>query len=171
GTGTWTQISGPSTASFTNPNAYNTTVSGLATGTYQFQWTISNNTCASSQSTMKVTVYAATVAGTLAAPATVCATANTGTLNLTGNKGAVNKWQSSIDNGNTWSDIANTAANFTYNNLNTTTQFRVQVQNVVCPALVSTAVTITVLQPVTTANAGSDQQLCNVTSAKLNANT
>ncbi|WP_037360402.1 gliding motility-associated C-terminal domain-containing protein [Asinibacterium sp. OR53] len=172
GTGTWTMVSGPSTASFTNPNAYNTTANGLVAGTYQFQWTISNNTCASSQSTMKVTVYAATVAGTLAAPATVCATANNGTLNLTGYTGAINKWQSSIDNGTTWADIANTAAaNYSYNNLNTTMQFRVQVQNVVCPALVSSAVTITVLQPVTTANAGPDQQLCNVSSAKLSANT
>ncbi|WP_163364575.1 hypothetical protein, partial [Escherichia coli] len=56
------------------------------------------------------------------------------------------------------------------NNLSATTQFRAQVQNVVCPALLSNLVTITVLQPVTTASAGPAQNLCNATSATLAGN-
>ncbi|NKQ99611.1 hypothetical protein GUJ74_24700, partial len=118
-----------------------------------------------------ITVSAATNAGTLAAPATVCATANTGTLNLSGYTGAINKWQSSTDNGTTWTDIASTAASFTYNNLNATTLFRTQVQNAVCAPLFSSPVTITVLQPVSTASAGPDQQLCNTSAAAMAATT
>ncbi|NNL80017.1 MAG: DUF11 domain-containing protein, partial [Flavobacteriaceae bacterium] len=45
GTGTWSQISGPSSASFTDPNDGNTTVSGLTVGAYVFEWTVSNGIC------------------------------------------------------------------------------------------------------------------------------
>ncbi|MEG9513349.1 hypothetical protein LZ318_06775, partial [Saccharopolyspora indica] len=84
GTGTWTKVSGPTAVTFTNPNNPNTTVNGLAAGVYQFQWTISNGVCASTQSTVQIQVDPQTVPGTLASPATVCATSNTGTLTLSG---------------------------------------------------------------------------------------
>ncbi|MEZ4810235.1 MAG: gliding motility-associated C-terminal domain-containing protein [Allomuricauda sp.] len=45
GTGTWGQISGPTLASFANANDPNTQVTGLTTGTYFFEWTVSNGTC------------------------------------------------------------------------------------------------------------------------------
>ncbi|HMI01345.1 MAG TPA: tandem-95 repeat protein, partial [Pedobacter sp.] len=40
GQGTWTQVSGPNTAVFTNPAANNTTVTGLTGGVYIFRWTV-----------------------------------------------------------------------------------------------------------------------------------
>jgi len=39
-TGTWTQVSGPSTASFVNPASFNTTATNLTGGTYVFRWTV-----------------------------------------------------------------------------------------------------------------------------------
>ena len=55
GTGTWTQVTGPNTASITNPTAYNSGITGLISGTYTFKWTISNGVCSSS-STVNVTI-------------------------------------------------------------------------------------------------------------------
>ena len=61
GIGTWTQIAGPNTAIFSNPTAYNSTVSGLTTGTYIFKWTISNGVCISSQDDVIVEITASLV--------------------------------------------------------------------------------------------------------------
>ena len=45
GTGTWTQISGPGTSAFTNPNGPTATVNVTAYGTYIFEWSENNNGC------------------------------------------------------------------------------------------------------------------------------
>ncbi len=45
GTGTWTQIAGPTTAVIMDPADPNTAVSGLTYGVYAFQWTITNGVC------------------------------------------------------------------------------------------------------------------------------
>ncbi|MEO7531532.1 MAG: gliding motility-associated C-terminal domain-containing protein [Sediminibacterium sp.] len=171
GTGTWTQVSGPTTATFSNAIDPASIISGLTVGTYEFAWTISNGICSDSKDTVQIIIYPPTVAGTLAAAATVCATANAGTLSLSGYVSSVLRWESSIDNGATWSTIANTTNTLAYTNLAASTDYRTYVQNAVCPALFSNTVTVNVVPAVTTANAGIDQQLCNVTAATLAANT
>lgn len=45
GTGTWTQESGPNTATITDENLFNTTISSLIEGTYVFRWTIQEAGC------------------------------------------------------------------------------------------------------------------------------
>jgi gliding motility-associated-like protein/uncharacterized repeat protein (TIGR01451 family) len=45
GTGSWSQISGPSTVSFTNSTSPTTTVAGTTAGTYVFQWNVTNGNC------------------------------------------------------------------------------------------------------------------------------
>ncbi len=171
GTGKWTALpSNPTSVSFTNNADPNTTVNGLTTGTYQFIWTISNALCADSKDTVQITVYPPTQAGTLTADATVCATSNSGTLSLSGYVSTIVRWESSL-NGTTWNNIANTSATLNYNNLTTSIKYRAFVQNAVCPALYSNTVSINVMQAVTIANAGIDQQLCNVSSVTLAANT
>ncbi|MCX6205325.1 MAG: hypothetical protein NTZ19_03635, partial [Bacteroidetes bacterium] len=172
GTGTWTAIaSNPSTVSFSNVSDPNTTVSGLVAGTYQFVWTISNALCADSKDTIQVIIAPPTNPGTLSAATVVCANNNNNTLTLTGSIGTIISWESSINNGSTWSTIANTNNTFTYNNLNTSTAYRAIVQNQNCPPAFSNVVNITVLQAATIANAGTDQTLCNQTSTTLAANT
>ena len=54
--GTWSTISGPSTAVFTDVNAFNTSVTNLQPGVYQFAWTITNGTCPASSDTMEVII-------------------------------------------------------------------------------------------------------------------
>ncbi len=59
GTGTWTQVSGPSTATITTASAPNTTITALTSvGTYVFQWTISNAPCTASSDQVNVVVTA-----------------------------------------------------------------------------------------------------------------
>ncbi|KJD31057.1 hypothetical protein PK35_16350, partial [Tamlana nanhaiensis] len=60
-TGTWTQISGPSTVTFTNPNSETSEVTGLIDGQYEFQWEIAYsapppNACPSTLDTVEVVV-------------------------------------------------------------------------------------------------------------------
>jgi len=57
GVGAWSQVSGPNTASITSTIMPNTTITNLVAGTYVFQWTISNGPCATSSSTVSVTVF------------------------------------------------------------------------------------------------------------------
>jgi gliding motility-associated-like protein len=55
GIGTWTVLSG--SGIFSNPAAYNTSVSGLQTGSNSFIWTTINSPCPSSSDTVLVTVF------------------------------------------------------------------------------------------------------------------
>ena len=172
GTGKWTSLAGnPSAISFTNPFDPSSSISGLITGTYQFVWTISNVLCADSKDTVQVSVYAATDAGHLTSDAIVCANSNSNSLILSGYNSTILQWESSINNGASWNIISNSNSNYQYNNLNTTTKFRTLVQNNICPSNYSNIVTIQVLQPVTIANAGLDQKICNQASTTLAANT
>jgi hypothetical protein len=57
-TGTWTQVSGATNASFVNPHLYNTAVNGTEVGTYVFQWTIRSGVCNPSSDNVTVTINA-----------------------------------------------------------------------------------------------------------------
>ncbi len=56
GQGTWTQVSGPTTANFVDANNPDTEVFGIDVGTYEFEWTVSNDICSEVSDTMVVTV-------------------------------------------------------------------------------------------------------------------
>ncbi|MBB4801622.1 gliding motility-associated-like protein/uncharacterized repeat protein (TIGR01451 family) [Flavobacterium nitrogenifigens] len=56
GTGTWTQISGPNTATIASPNNPNSLMLQLIPGTYEFSWTIATTGC-TSEDRVIVTVY------------------------------------------------------------------------------------------------------------------
>ncbi len=55
-TGTWSQISGPNTASINNPNLSQVVVSSLIPGCYVFRWTVTNGDCVGSTTFDEVTV-------------------------------------------------------------------------------------------------------------------
>jgi PKD repeat protein len=172
GTGTWTLTSAQAGVTFEDDNVYNTTVSGLVAGqNYVFQWTVTGGTCEGLSDDMSLYVNIPTEPGTTSTNAVlpVCESANTGTITLTDNLGAVTRWQSSADGGASWTDIVNTSNTLTYNNLTVTTQFRAAVKNGDCLEEFSTATTITVVPATTIANAGNDQALCAETSVQLNA--
>ena len=83
GTGTWSFLSGPATASLANASQSNTTVTGLtAAGTYQFVWTVTNGACNAVTDTMQVLVAQPTMDAV--ANQTVCNNESTTAVNFTG---------------------------------------------------------------------------------------
>ncbi|WP_406683381.1 gliding motility-associated C-terminal domain-containing protein [Seonamhaeicola sp. MEBiC1930] len=56
GTGTWTQVSGPTTVGFIDANDPTTAVTGAAVGIYVFEWTVSNGTCSDATDTMTLII-------------------------------------------------------------------------------------------------------------------
>jgi hypothetical protein len=77
---------------------------------------------------------------------TLCNTANSGIITLTGKTGTVVKWQTSVNAGTSWTDIANTTTtlNFTFANAINNQQYRAVVNNSgSCTDANSTATTIT----------------------------
>ncbi len=77
------------------------------------------------------TTNTSSVGGVVTSNATVCAGANSGTLNLSGQTGTVQKWQSSL-NGTTWVNIANLTTSQNYLNLIDTTYYRAIVKHGAC---------------------------------------
>ncbi|TXD93136.1 hypothetical protein ES724_11020, partial [Gillisia hiemivivida] len=72
------------------------------------------------------------VSGTISGEATYCSgSPNSTTLTLTGNFGAVEKWQK--DEGAGWVDIANTTTTYEASNVNVTTSYRAIILNSNCP--------------------------------------
>jgi len=97
-------------------------------------YTVTATTLAGCSSTAQVNLQIDPPAvGGVITPAmsTTCST-GTGTLTLSGNTGSVVKWESSTDNGATWTDINNTTTSLTYTNLPQTTIFRALVHSGAC---------------------------------------
>jgi large repetitive protein len=174
GHGKWTVVHGTG-ITFANDTIPNTTVSGMTGGnTYQFQWTITTAPGCQSESAVTIVVNLPTVPGTTGTtgPTTVCANANSGQINLTGEVGKILKWQKSIDNGTTWQPVIplDTLSSLLYKDLTQTTQFQALVQNNNCDILASTITIITVNQPAPTADAGPDTTLCGASTYTLMGN-
>ncbi|WP_199119797.1 hypothetical protein [Pedobacter sp. ASV28] len=164
--GTWSLISGPNTPNITNTSLYNTTLTGLIDGNYEFQWQLSRNGCTPTASRIKITISAPATTANAGSDQNICGT----TVTLNGN-------QPSTGTG-TWTQIAGPGgAVITNASLRNTTVtglnegryiFRWTISNGTCTS--STAeVTINVSQPPSTAAAGVDFEVCNLTATALNA--
>ena len=119
-----------------------------------------NTNCASVQ----IVVNPATVGGTLAADKTICAGSNSGLLNLTGNVGTVQRWESSTTSAVAgFSTIGGTAGltSYTSGALNQDTWFRVVVKSGVCSEANSNAIKITVQQPIGNNTIAASQVICS----------
>ncbi|MDM8158717.1 gliding motility-associated C-terminal domain-containing protein [Labilibaculum sp. K2S] len=57
GIGSWSQVSGPGTTTFSNVNSGGSTASVSEYGIYVYRWTISNGTCTSSKADVTVTYF------------------------------------------------------------------------------------------------------------------
>ncbi len=115
----------------------------------QYRALVQNGICAATTSSAaSMTINPTSVGGTVSGTATVCSGANGATMTSGGGRvGSILKWQSSIDAGVTWTDIANVTTTQTYLNLVQTTRYRVQVQSGACSAVFSSAAIITVNPP------------------------
>lgn len=120
-------------------NITNTTTSLTETvsssGTYYYRVEVQTPNCGSAvYSTSKsITVTAGTPpTGGSVSSATHATATNSGTLTLSGYTGTIVKWQRSVNNGVTWTDIINTAATYSYTNQTDGTLFRAQLQSGSC---------------------------------------
>ena len=128
-----------------------------------FRAVLSNGVCVDANSTDgSVTVDPVSVGGTIAAAATtVCSSGNAGTLTLSGHTGTIIGWESSVDGGATFTNIANTTTTQNYSNLTQTTIYRASVQSGTCPAVNSATATVTVDQAPVGGTVGSNVEVCS----------
>lgn len=134
---TWTDIAN-TTSLYTTP--------ALSTGTHYYRAQVQNPGCGivnSNSITITVSASSGSVSGSISGASTACGVTNTGILTLSGYTGNILKWQSSIDNGIIWSDIANTTNSYTFNNISVTTKYRALVQNGSCNIVNATPFTVT----------------------------
>lgn len=81
GTGLWSQISGPGTTIFSDSTRGLATATASVYGTYTYQWTISNGTCAENTAQLTVNYYATPTPASIAtSPLNYCGTLETDEL-------------------------------------------------------------------------------------------
>lgn len=98
-----------------------------------------------------ITIYPASVGGTIAGGGSFCDNSGAGLLTLNGSSGNILYWQTSTDNGNTWATIANATNTQSYTNITLNTLYHAVVQsNPACPTDTS-AQAVFVVDPATVA--------------------
>jgi hypothetical protein len=164
GSGAWSVITGGATVD--NPTDENSTVSSLSTGVNTFRWTITDAGCVASDD-ISITVYNTPTASNAGSDQSVCTT----TATLAGNTPTDGTGLWTVQSGSaTITDDTNPSTTITALTPGTSVVMRWTISNGVCAPSFSD-VTITVDQSPTTADAGVDQTLCNVTSTNLAGNT
>lgn len=130
---TWISIGNTTTSqAYNNINTYTL-----------YRAVVQSGTCSVAFSSVAaVTVDQPPTGGTLYGSVTACSGSNSGTITLIGAVGTIANWESSSDNGLTWTPIANTTTSLNFLNLTDTTLYRVIVTNGVCNADTSTLATI-----------------------------
>lgn len=137
-----------------------------------FRAVVQNGTCSEAFSAhVEVTVAGETSGGSITGTTQVCEDINAYTLTLVGHIGNVLNWESSTDDGVSWTTIDNQTVNLSGEDLATTTWFRAVVQSGNCPALFSAPSVLTVLPPSVagtisaTGTAGAENFICKGASA------
>ena len=94
-----------------------------------------NSCIGANTSLFTITVWPASVGGSVSGTTSVCSGSNgPTTMNLTGKTGTINKWQYSTNAGGSWTDIVNVTTSQVYQNLVTTTWYRAEVKSGTCNA-------------------------------------
>lgn len=92
-----------------------------------------------------ITIYPASVGGTLSGGGSFCATSGPGSINLSGQTGNVLYWMYSTNGGSTWTSIANTTTTESYSGITQNTIYAAVVQNgPSCPTDTSTYATFNI---------------------------
>ena len=138
-TGTYTDISGATSATYVATN--------LSATTY-YKAVVTNGICTSATTpAATITVTAPSVAGTISGATGVCSGINSATLTLSGYTGSI-QWKSSSSIGGTYSTISGaTSDTYTATNLTATTYYKVVVTNGVCTSATTLINTILVFSP------------------------
>lgn len=75
--------------------------------------------------TVSITNDCSVSPGTVSAATMVCHNLNSGTIDIIGNTGNIESWESSIDNGVNWTNLSNTSTSQNYLNLTIQTDYRI----------------------------------------------
>lgn len=167
GTGKWLQISGPIGSFFSNTGNPNAVFTPNGSGTYVLQWSATNLSCSFFD---EVTINADQLPTTSNAgnPIVLC---EFQPLSLAANVPATGTglWTQISGPSNVLFDAPNTATTAVFGAQAGNYVFRWTISNRSCPSSFSdVSVTINALPPL--ANAGTDQTICNTTTAVLNGN-
>jgi len=165
-TGTWTEITATG-ATIVSPNSENSMVTGLIQGmTATFQWAIDNGSCPVSASTVDITYDQNPTPSNAGPDQNVCASST----NLAGNTPTVGTGLWTLISGSgSITAPSNPASTVTGLVAGASAVFEWTISNGTCLSS-SSQVTITRDLPPTTANAGTDQNVC-VSSTTLAGNT
>ena len=169
GSGTWSLVSGPNTPLISAPNSANSNVSSLINGVYVFRWTVTSGVCASSVDEVQITVFSPATVSTAGADQELC---NVNSATLAGNVPVAGTGLWSLVSGpnvpviNTPSSASSTVSGMTTGIY----IFRWTITNGVCSSSTDDVQIIIYALP-TASDAGADQDLCNVTTTNLAANT
>lgn len=154
-------------ATFLSLNSYSYTFDSVADlsapGIYNlcYYTTVAGETN-NSNDTICVTVVndALTIPGTTQSDQTVCLGINTGTINLTGNLGSVQSWQTSETSGASWVNVVNTLASQPFTNIITETWYRAVSKNGLCPVDTSSTTIISIDLPSVGGNLSGPDTVC-----------
>ncbi len=168
GTGLWVLVSGPNVPTFSSLSNPTATLSGLVEGVYKLKWTANNGLyCPQEESSiLTITVREKATASVFAG-----GTCNATAVQLVGNSGSTGTW-SNVSGPNTPTLTPNSSNAAIATGLIGGTYTFLYTLPVAgsCPA--STATTsITLYSEPTVAQAGTDKELCNLTSTTLAGNT
>ncbi|HYG53425.1 MAG TPA: T9SS type A sorting domain-containing protein, partial [Flavobacteriales bacterium] len=167
GTGTWTKISGPAGGTITTPSSPTTTITGLTTGTYVYQWTISNPPCTNSTDQMSIIVNGTPTTANAGTDQSVCGLTATfaGNTPTTG----TGAWAQVSGPGSSSFGSSSSATSTVTATVAGTYVYSWTISNSPCTASTDN-VSITFVSSPTTADAGPDQSICT-TSTTLAGNT
>ena len=119
--------------------------SSLLTKPTAFRVRVKNGSCATvSSEVFNVDIEPLSVGGEVIGGSEVCVGQTSEILTLSNHLGDILRWESSINNGDTWIDIAHTGTSFTSAELSQTTMFRAVVKNGVCNEVTSDPTTVIV---------------------------
>jgi gliding motility-associated-like protein len=162
GNGVWSLISGSGTIANTSNNATN--VSGLSLGDNIFEWTVSSTGCPPTTDQVTITVASFLPTSNAGPDATVC-TPNTILAANAAPSGAVGTW-STISGSPAFSNVNDNASSVSNLNVGINTLIW-SIANPACPVVTDT-VLINVVNALSIADAGADQQICS-SNTNLNA--
>lgn len=134
---TWT---GPNGFSSTDQNPIRNNVTIADEGTYGVYATL--NSCIGDVAETDVDISPMTMGGNVLKDTIVCTPFNNGPLSLVNKVGVVLRWESSINNGVNWTQLANTTTSYSFQDIQQETLFRALVQSPGCPEMHSTAARI-----------------------------
>jgi len=138
-------------------------------GTTNYRAVVQNGTCPSDNSSSATIVILPLSVGGSLSPATysACSGTNSGNVSLSGQTGNVIGWEYSTDGGISWNAIADTSSSRNFQNLITTTKYRVIVQRGQCAAAYSAISTINVSPPSVGGNIIGTDTVCTGTNSGL----